>query len=185
MPRFYWLPELKWQSLTWNCDSLSLGMSFQVARKTCRSVEGHTKTVSGWKLILNRNILPKKLHSPLMPERQSKEHIATNGNSALFSSFRLNRSHRSEWKALKLFVWCIKQKPHHWSWWIVSENWRAFTGIVMKQSGGYIKRYRNNSPTCSWCVLCTSNCVAKWDEQALWGRRSLARAAASKFTQSS
>lgn len=39
------LPELRWQSLTWNCDSLSLGMSFHVARKTWRSADGETHKV--------------------------------------------------------------------------------------------------------------------------------------------
>lgn len=58
------LPELRWQSLTWNCDSLSLGMSFHVARKTCRSADGEAQKLhiksSSWD---NGKVLMKKMHT--------------------------------------------------------------------------------------------------------------------------
>lgn len=47
--RFSWrdltkyLPAFRWHSLIWYCSSFSLGMSFQVARNTCRS-EDNNKT---------------------------------------------------------------------------------------------------------------------------------------------
>lgn len=50
------LPAFRWHSFIWYCSSFSLGMSFQVARNTCRSEEGkqtNLSTVVTWKPRIN------------------------------------------------------------------------------------------------------------------------------------
>lgn len=156
------LPELRWQSLTWNCDSLSLGMSFHVARNTCRSADGETQKLHiksrSWD---NRKVLIKKMQN--MAEMRKTHSYKCNG------TLLLNQRRTSGGQTCSCCFWMPDQTKAA-SWWIIPAEWRWFVGIVMRQSRCFTKWNRNKPPKSTWCVLCAGNCVAKSNEQARWGQ---------------
>lgn len=175
------LPELRWQSLTWNCDSLSLGMSFHVARNTCRSAD--TKSAHQKQIWDNRKVLIKKMQN-MAAMWKTHSYKCKIWGVGWGCTLLLNHRCTSGGQTCSCCFWMLDQIKAA-SWWIIPAERRRFVGIVMRQSRCFTNWNRNKPPKCTWCVLCAGNCVAKSNEQARRGRRSLARTSTLKFTRRS